>query len=275
MGRLAREPLLHFVVLGATVFAADAFLRQGSGERGVDEIVVSPGRIENLAALFAKTRQRAPTETELRIIVDDYVLEEAFYREGMALGVDRDDAVIRRRVRQKMRFFVGESADAADPDDSELEAWLAENAESYRRPSRFTFRQIYLSPELRGGELSADVERVLASLREPAGATDPRALGDPSRLAHAHEDAEAGRVAGDFGQGFADRLAELPNCRPASGPGRWSRPSVFTSSSSTRRAAEICRRWLRCATRSSAIGASPSARRRRGPSRKRSLHAIA
>ena len=205
-----KEPLLHFVLLGIMLFALDAFLRERTGEAGGGDIDVSEGRIENLAALFAKTWQRPPTVEELRGLVDDYVLEEALYREGVALGVDRDDTIIRRRVRQKMEFVVEDVVELAEPTEAELEVWLAEHAQSYARPARFTFRQVYLNPERRGDALRADVERVLAKLRSDNGPSDPRALGDGSLLDHAFADAGAEVVEKTFGRAFADHLKELP-----------------------------------------------------------------
>ncbi len=217
MKRLLREPLLHFVFLGMLLFAFDAFLRGRSGEFGGGDIVVSEGRIENLAALFAKTWQRPPTAEELRGLVDDYVLEEALYREGVALGVDQDDTIIRRRVRQKMEFFVDDIVEVAEPAEAELDAWLTDHAQSYATPARFTFRQVYLNPDRRGDALRADAERLLAELRSTGGATDPRELGDGFLLDHAYADAGAGMAASSFGQTFADGLAELPT-------GEWSGP---------------------------------------------------
>ena len=115
MRRIIREPLLHFILLGAAIFAIDALGSGRSARAGEDVIVVSEGRVENLAALFAKTWQRPPTTEELRGLVDDFVLEEAMYREGKALGVDQDDTIIRRRVRQKMEFVVDDIIEQAEP----------------------------------------------------------------------------------------------------------------------------------------------------------------
>jgi hypothetical protein len=217
MKRFLREPLVHFVFLGILLFGLDAFLRERAGEAGGGEIVVSEGRIENLAALFAKTWQRPPTAEELRGLVDDYVLEEALYREGVALGVDQDDTVIRRRVRQKMEFFVDDVLEFAEPTEAQLEAWLADHAQSYEQPSRFTFRQVYLDPNRRGDALRTDTERMLAELRSTDGTSDPRELADGSLLEHGYADAGADMVASSFGQTFADQLAELPT-------GQWSGP---------------------------------------------------
>jgi hypothetical protein len=199
------------------LFGLDAFLREGAGEAGGGEIVVSQGRIENLTALFAKTWQRPPTAEELRGLVDDYVLEEALYREGLALGVDQDDAVIRRRVRQKMEFFVDDVVEIVGPTDAELQAWLNEHAQSYARPARFTFRQVYLNPDRRGDALQSDVQRMLAELRSADGTADPHELGDSSLLDYAYADLGSDRVASSFGATFAGQLAELPT-------GKWSGP---------------------------------------------------
>ncbi len=221
MKRILREPLLHFVVLGMMVFAYDAFLRERTGEVSGGEIVVSEGRIEYLAALFVKTWQRPPTAEELRSLVDDYVLEEALYREGLELGVDRDDAIIRRRVRQKMEFVVDDIVELAEPTEAELEAWLAEHAQSYARPARFTFRQVYLNADRRGIALRSDGERLLMELRSAANDTNPRKLGDGSLLTYENADVAADMVASSFGQAFADHLAVLPT-------GEWSGPIEST-----------------------------------------------
>ena len=176
--RWIKEPLLHFVLLGAGLFALDALLRERTVEVRGGEIVVSAGRIENLAALFAKTWQRPPTADELRGLVDDHVLEEALYREGLALGVDRDDTIIRRRVRQKMEFLVDDVVELTPPSEAELEAWFAEHAMSYARPGRFTFRQVYLSPDRPAAALARDAEELLAQLRSAPDTFDARELGD-------------------------------------------------------------------------------------------------
>jgi len=215
--RWTREPLLHFILLGSLLFALDAFLREREVEAGAGDIVVSEGRIENLAALFAKTWQRPPSAAELGSLVDDYVLEEALYREGLELGVDRDDAVIRRRVRQKMEFVVGDVVELAEPSEEQLEAWLAEHPESYERPERFTFRQVFLSRDKRGAALRSDADHVLAVLASLSAEVDPTGLGDPTLLEHAFGDSAADSVAASFGPSFLSDLARAPT-------GAWSGP---------------------------------------------------
>ncbi len=107
--RLLREPLLHFFLIGAAIFAAHALLTGEAPRR--DVVVVSRGRIETLAAAFAATHGRPPDATERDGLVQDWVREEILCREALALGLDREDAVIRDRLRQKMEFVAG-GADA-------------------------------------------------------------------------------------------------------------------------------------------------------------------
>lgn len=216
MRRLLREPLLHFLLLGAVLFGLDAYLRDGAAGASGGEIVVSRGRIENLAALFAKTWQRAPTPEELRDLVEDHVYEEALYREGMAMGVDQGDTVIRRRVRQKMEFVVDDVAEQVEPSEADLAAWLAAHPADYASPERFRFRQVFLSSERRGDALAGDAEALLEVLRSKLDG-DPRELGDRSLLEHAYPDASADTVAETFGPAFAEGLEELPT-------GEWSGP---------------------------------------------------
>jgi hypothetical protein len=149
-------------------------------------------------------------------LVDDYVLEEALYREGVAMGVDKDDTVIRRRVRQKMEFVVEDVVEVTEPPEAELEAWLAEHPGSYRRPTRLSLRQVYLSPDQRGDRLRVDADRLLAELRA-GGDSDASTLGDSTLLGFEHENVEADMAVRSFGKAFVEQLDEMPT-------GQWSGP---------------------------------------------------
>ena len=118
--KLLREPFVHFFVLGVVLFGIDALLRGQSDTEDKGEIVVTEGRIENLAAMFEKTWQRPPTNVELEGLVNSYIRDEALYRHGVEMGLDQDDNVIRRRVRQKLDFLIDDLASPAEPDNSEL-----------------------------------------------------------------------------------------------------------------------------------------------------------
>ena len=149
MKRWLREPLVHFLVLGAALFLFYEW-RGGGGGPGSSRIVIGSGQIEHLAAGFARTWSRPPTEAELKGLIDDWVREEIATREAMAMGLDRDDTVLRRRLRQKLEFLVEDAAAAAPTTDAELEAWLGEHADSYAVPPEITLRQVFVSPERHG-----------------------------------------------------------------------------------------------------------------------------
>ena len=101
---LLREPLLHFLVLGAALFGLFSMVEK-KGAEAPTKIVISASHVANLADRFARTWRRPPTQQELQGLVEDYIRDEIFYREGRAAGLDRDDTVIRRRVRQKMELL--------------------------------------------------------------------------------------------------------------------------------------------------------------------------
>jgi len=215
---LLREPLVHFLLLGAALFALDAWLRPASTPALNTEIVVSEARIRNLAQNFRRTWQRPPTRQELDGLVEAHVREEVLYREALALGLDRDDTIIRRRLQQKMEFIAEEAAALAEPTDQELEQYLAAHAEAFRVEPRITFMQVFLDPRKRATTLEADVRRLLGTLNTAGASTDPAAVGDTLMLLEArYEKASPSEIARMFGADFAEALVKQP-------VGTWSGP---------------------------------------------------
>ena len=216
MKRLLKEPLLHFLVLGAAIFAVYHWLpKRTNSEPG--NIVITQGEIEYLATVFARSWQRPPTEEELAGLVRDRVREEVYCREAMALGLDSDDVVIRRRLRQKMEFVSDDIAAQAEPSDADLDAYLQAHPESFRLEQRFTFGQVYLNPEKHGENLARDAAQLLAQLNQAGKKVDVSAVGDPSLLESTFKSASASEIAGQFGEKFAAKVDELS-------PGRWQGP---------------------------------------------------
>ena len=211
MRRLFREPLLHFLLLGAAFFLVYRVTRRGAGEGS--RIVVTSGEIEHLAANFTQTWQRPPTPAEVAGLVRDRVREEVYCREAIALGLDKDDPVIRRRLFQKMEFVTTDAASRAEPTDAELEVFLRRHPEAFRLEPRFTFRQVYLDPRIH----AADAPRVLARLSRIGDRDEAAALGDSTLLDAAYSGMPASEVAKTFGDAFAAKLAEAT-------PGRWEGP---------------------------------------------------
>ena len=217
MKRILKEPLLHFLLLGAGLFLAYRLTPRtaGSGESG--EIMVTQGQIEHLAAGFAKTWQRPPTPQELAGLVRDRVREEVYCREALAMGLDKDDTVIRRRLRQKMEFVSDDIAAHVEPSDSELKAYLQAHPGTFRIPPRFTFRQVYLNPVKHSGRLARDATQLLTQLNQAGSPADTSTLGDALMLDSQFANVSAGEVARQFGERFAAKLSELS-------PGQWQGP---------------------------------------------------
>src|SRR5579864_7973954 len=121
--RMIREPLFHFLILGAVIFVAHGLISRHRTDKP-GEIVVTQAAIENLVTGFTRTWQRPPTEDELHELLRDYIREEAAYREALALGLDRDDMIVRRRLRQKLEFVSDDLATRKEPTDAELQSFL-------------------------------------------------------------------------------------------------------------------------------------------------------
>ena len=216
MKRLLREPLVHFLLLGALLFGWSAW-QDGGAAAGSNRIVVTPGVVDYLAAGFSRTWQRPPSDIELKGLIDEHVKEEIAAREAMAMGLDRDDIVIKRRLRQKLEFLLVDEAAAAPPTDAELKAWLDRHPESFRVEPTLAFRQVLLRPERRGASMTADATKLLAKLRASGPEVATQDLGDASMLPAETQLQPLREVANSFGQDFADALMKLA-------PRQWSGP---------------------------------------------------
>ncbi len=207
--RLLREPLLHFLLLGAGLFAAFSWT-SGDTATGPKSINVTQGTIEHLVEVFVRTRQRPPAEQEIKGLIQDYVREEISVREAMALGLDRDDLIIRRRLRQKLEFVTEDLTAQADPSNQELQTYLKEHPAEFATEPRYTFRQVYLDPQRHGENLHHDAARLLVELRKVGGKGNIAAIGDPSLLEGEFKDALAHEVRDAFGENFVAILGTLP-----------------------------------------------------------------
>jgi hypothetical protein len=209
MRGLLREPLLHFLLLGTGLFVAfDLAGKRGNGDP--EKIVVTQGQIEHIAATFARVHERLPDPPELEALSRDHVREEVYVREALALGLDRDDTIIRQRLRQKVEFVSEDVAALVEPTDADLQAYLTAHPETFRLEQRFTFSQVYLNPERRRDSLGRDAAQLLAQLNEVGAGADVSALGDPFLLDHEFKGVAASEVAQQFGERFAAKLGELP-----------------------------------------------------------------
>jgi len=210
IARIIREPMVHFLVIGVAIFAFSA--RYGGEQQTAprDRIVVTEGRIQQLAQIFTKTWQRPPTAQELRGLVESHIKEEVYYREALKLGIDRNDTVIRRRMQQKMEFLTEPSEDALAATDAELEAYLTANHATYRAEPKLGFEQIFINPEGSEEPVVARTGKLLKEANNAGGEVDLLSLGDPTLLPRDMPLASISVIDRNFGRGFGERLAQLP-----------------------------------------------------------------
>jgi len=198
-----REPLVHFLLLGAVLFVV--FHWRGGGA-AASRIVITPGQVESLSAAFTRTWQRPPTESELKGQIDEYVREEIATREAMAIGLDRDDTIIRRRLRQKLEFLAEDTLETAPPTDADLQEWLDAHPERFGAEPVVTFRQVHLSPERRGSSLDADAQALRDELARAAPDVSIDGRSDSVMLTQEVSGATRADVARQFGEDFAEAI---------------------------------------------------------------------
>ena len=206
--KIFREPLLHFALLGALIFAVNASRdRLRPVANATPRIEITAGTIAWLREGFSKQWHRVPDAEELRGLVNDHLREEVLYREALAMGLDRDDTIVRRRMAQKMEFLTQDIAGVAEPDDAALRKFFAENAARYAKAARVSFRHVFFSRERRGAKLDADAREGLAALGKGA---DEETMGDPFLREHEFTDASADDIVAALGREFAEKVVVTP-----------------------------------------------------------------
>ena len=207
---LVREPLVHFLLIGLALFLLYGQVSPGDSES--KRIVVSQVQVDDMARQFHSAFNRVPTPAELRGLVRTFVREEIIYREGLALGLDQDDAVIKRRIRQKYELIAEEEQRSA-PTDANLAAYLKSNPAEFIRPPVVSFEQLFFDPATTSPEAVDAANAALAKGADPAGVGQPTML--PAMIAGTSLDL----VERDFGKDFATQVASAPI-------GRWAGPIV-------------------------------------------------
>jgi hypothetical protein len=205
-----REPLFHFVALGAVLFLVYALASDVFSSGAPRRIEIAESEIEFLAANWERQWGRPPTQEELLGLVESRVREEVLYREALAVGLDQNDVVVRRRMVQKMELLSQDLALLADPTDDQLRSFFQERLEDYRVPPRISFSHVFFSTDRRGPATEGEARRVLGEIRAE-NPPPPRApeRGDPFMLQHDYPLRTPLEVRKLFGSGFAEALFEL------------------------------------------------------------------
>lgn len=201
--RLLREPLLHFFAAGALIFFL--YANNDSRELAPDVISISAVQIDQLTAQFTSIWRRPPSEDELVKLVDDYVQEEVYYRDALALGLDQNDAVVRQRMRQKIEFLSDTSAQLLEPTENELQAFLAANENKYQQSARLALEQLFL------GQMPSpdDIAQALQDLKTSPTQTTS-SLGERSLLPAEISLSLPNAIDSIYGAGFFEQVAEFP-----------------------------------------------------------------
>lgn len=217
--RWLREPLLHFLLLGGALFVGYGFFERGfGGAEASKQILLTPDDVLTMGTYFQSQWRRMPTPEEFGRLVENKVQEEILYREAVAMGLDKDDTIVKRRMAQKMRFLAEDVAAAHEPDRAELEAWYAKNAGKFALPGRINFRQIYFSPDRRGEHTRDDAVKALAKLAgQPVDSKLAASVSDPFMLQDYYGDRSPDQLAKEFGPAFTQAVFRAK-------PGAWQGP---------------------------------------------------
>lgn len=206
-----KEPFLHFVLIGVGLFLLYGLVNEDTAPDD-DTILVTQGQISTISTIFQKTWQRPPTQKELDGLIEDFIKEEVFYREATRLGMDNDDVIIRRRMRQKMEFVAEDMSSIIEPTDEQLEEYLQAHVDEFLIPPVFSFQQVYINPDEHSNDLDSYISGLLQRLNSDANIS-PSSLSDRLMLDPAYASVTPFEVSRVFGNEFADRLVTLERNR--------------------------------------------------------------
>ena len=216
--KLLREPLLHFMFIGAVIYLAYGLFTEPVPEGDEKTIVVSAGELEWMRSNWQKRWNRLPTQAEFDGLIQQYIKETVLYREALTMGLNQHDTIIRRRLAQKLEFLAKDLVALTPPTDEELQTYFNTHRERYQQPTRYTFTQVFIDPDERDEATLDDAAAIKATLIAQGDAIeDPGALGDDFMLQNYYPEKDQAEIQKLFGSGFAESLIALS-------PGQWHGP---------------------------------------------------
>lgn len=218
MRKVLREPLLHFLLIGLALFAVYGWMNRGRTSNGNYQIVLSMDDLKQLDISFVSQWHRQPTPDEFRGLVESFIRQEVLYREGLAMGLDKDDTIVKRRMAQKMEFLSEDVAGTHEPTTEELKNWYKTHAQKFALADRATFRHLFFGFDRRGQNAQIDAVSALAKLSgAPENSPLAKSLADPFMFQDYYGDRAPDQLAKEFGPSFAIGLFKLK-------PGAWQGP---------------------------------------------------
>ncbi len=206
---LLREPLLHFLVIGAGLFFLFSQINNTQVETD-HRIIITQANLDRLATLWLKRMGRPPSAQEREQQVEHYIREQVLYREAMTMGLDQDDVIVSRRLAQKMEYLFNDLSFIPEPSETELVTFLSEYASQFTMPATITFSQIFLDPRERNQEINKDAEQLLEQLKETKTIVDTINLGDRSLLPYKFTEERQNEINSMFGAAFTNQVFSLP-----------------------------------------------------------------
>jgi len=205
-----REPLVHFLVIGAAIFVLFGLVGQRDVEEKERAITITSGEINWLTDAWQKRWNRPPTAEERDGLIQQYLREMILYREAVAMGLDKDDTVIRRRLAQKLEFLSQDLITPQPPSEDELQSYFEAHIDRYQAPDLITLTHVFIDPDKRGNQTLVDAEVIkkqLQALKDPP--QDARSYGDPFMLQSYYPERSEAELLKLFGSGFARSVFEL------------------------------------------------------------------
>lgn len=202
---------MHFLLIGAALFVVFHYVQPAREPASSSkQIQLSLDDLAQLALLFQSQWKREPTAPELERLMDTKVQTEILYREALAMGLDKDDEIVKRRMAQKMQFLA-EDAAPREATAAELKSWYAKNSDRFAMPKRVSFRHLYFSPDRRAPRARDDALKALAQLAgQPVDAKLPESFADPFMFQEYYRDRATDYLSKEFGPQFAQAVAKLP-----------------------------------------------------------------
>jgi len=209
--RWLREPLFHFILIGLILFAAYGYLQSDNeSDESSNQIVLTTDDIRQLNIYFVSQWKRPPTPEELQAMVEDKIREEVLYREALAMGLDKGDTIVKRRMAQKMEFLAEDVASAREPTIAELKAWFNKNTDLFALPSRISFRHLYFSPDSRGQRAYDDAVNAMEKIAgQPEDSLIATSLADQFIFQDYYGDRTPEQLSKEFGPEFAVAVSKL------------------------------------------------------------------
>jgi len=209
--KLLREPLVHFMFIGAFIYLLYGVFAEPVAEETDKTIIVSAGEVEWMKTSWQKRWNRPPTAKEFDGLIQQYIRETVLYREALTMGLNKHDQIIRRRLAQKLEFLAKDLVTLIPPTDEELLTYFEEHQARYQEPALYTFTQVFIDPDKRGDTTLDDAEAIKATLiaQGEKAIEDAGTLGDDFMLQNYYPENDQLSIQKQFGSGFTESLIKL------------------------------------------------------------------